>query len=145
MRDKKSLEMREQSDYNFSKSEKAKGTQKRAAIGNLVFEPDSQCCRIDLISCTIVSNRQDACSTKDKFSCGTGILPVHKRLIDKGATYETDRPYTGNRGTPRNWRRILRQTGQSQPNIATAASLSSSEKSRIATSSSAGRCQLIFG
>ncbi|MEG4346815.1 hypothetical protein QUB70_26575 [Microcoleus sp. A003_D6] len=21
-------------------------------------------------------NRQDACSTKDKFSCGTGILPV---------------------------------------------------------------------
>jgi hypothetical protein len=41
-----------------------------------------------LISCTIVSNRQDACSTKDKFSGGTGILPVHKRLIDNGATYE---------------------------------------------------------
>jgi hypothetical protein len=35
----------EQIDYNFSKSEKAKGTQKRAAIGNQVFEPDSQCCR----------------------------------------------------------------------------------------------------
>ena len=46
MRDKKSLEMMEQIDYNFSKSEKAKGTQKRAAIGNQVFDTDSQCCRI---------------------------------------------------------------------------------------------------
>jgi hypothetical protein len=25
---------------------------------------------------------------KDKFSCGTGILPVHKRLIDNGARYQ---------------------------------------------------------
>ncbi|MEG4291146.1 hypothetical protein QUB76_20140, partial [Microcoleus sp. D2B6] len=25
--------------------------------------------------------------------CGTGILPVHKRLIDKGATYELQRLY----------------------------------------------------
>ena len=40
---------------------------------------------IQLTSCTIVSNRQDACSTKDKFSCETGILPVHKRLIENGA------------------------------------------------------------
>ena len=47
LRDKKSLEMMEQIDYNFSKSEKAKGTQKRAAIGNLVFDPDSQCCLTD--------------------------------------------------------------------------------------------------
>ncbi|MEG4859187.1 hypothetical protein QUB75_16695 [Microcoleus sp. K1-B6] len=29
-------------------------------------------------------NRQDACSTKDKFSCGTGILPV----ADNGARCE---------------------------------------------------------
>jgi hypothetical protein len=29
-------------------------------------------------------NRQDACSTKDKFSCGTGILPV----ADNGAIYQ---------------------------------------------------------
>jgi len=29
-------------------------------------------------------NRQDACSTKDKFSCGTGILPV----ADNGARYQ---------------------------------------------------------
>jgi hypothetical protein len=82
LRDKKSLEIMEQVDYNFSKSEKAKGTQKRAAIGNQVFDTDFQCCLTHRISCTIVSNRQDACSTKDKFSCGTGILPVHKRLID---------------------------------------------------------------
>jgi len=86
LRDKKSLEMMEQIDYNFSKSEKAKGTQKR----------------------TIVSNRQDACSTKDKFSCGTGILPVHKTLIDNGATYEIDRPQVRSRGgKPRNCRSEL--------------------------------------
>jgi len=29
-----------------------------------------------------VSNGQDARSTMDELSCGTGILPVHKRLID---------------------------------------------------------------
>jgi len=146
LRDKKSLEILQQIDYNFFKSEKAKGIPKPAAIiGNLVFEPDSQCCLIDRISCTIVSNRQDACSTRKFIFCGTGILPVHKRLIENDATYEIDRPYTGKSGTPRNWRRELIQTGQSQPNIATAASLSSSEKSSIAVCSSAGRCQLIFG
>ncbi|MEG5088609.1 hypothetical protein [Microcoleus sp. AT9b-C2] len=42
MRDTKSLETLEKIDYNVSKSEKAKGTQKRAAIGNRVFEPDNQ-------------------------------------------------------------------------------------------------------
>ena len=41
--------------------------------------------QLQLTSCTIVSNRQDACSTKTLFSCGTGILPVHKRLIENGA------------------------------------------------------------
>jgi hypothetical protein len=41
-----------------------------------------------LRSCTLASNRQDACSTKDKFSCGTGILPVHKRIIENAAKYE---------------------------------------------------------
>ncbi|MDQ2097143.1 MAG: hypothetical protein QQW96_05815 [Tychonema bourrellyi B0820] len=41
-----------------------------------------------LTSCTIFSNRQDACSTKSKFSCGMGILPVHKMLIDSGSSYQ---------------------------------------------------------
>ncbi|MEG4272028.1 MULTISPECIES: hypothetical protein [unclassified Microcoleus] len=36
--------------------------------------------------CTILKNGQDARSTKDKFFCGTGILPVHKSLVEKGAT-----------------------------------------------------------
>ena len=27
-----------------------------------------------------------ACEAKSEFSCGTGILPVHKKLIDNGAT-----------------------------------------------------------
>ncbi len=34
---------------------------------------------------TILKNRQDACSTTNKFFCGTGILPVHKKLIENGA------------------------------------------------------------
>ena len=43
---------------------------------------------VKLRCCTIVSNRQDACSTKNRLSGGTGILPVQKRLIENGATYE---------------------------------------------------------
>ncbi|TAF84452.1 MAG: hypothetical protein EAZ49_29490 [Oscillatoriales cyanobacterium] len=31
-------------------------------------------------------NRQDACSTKSEFFCGTGILPVAKRLIKNDTT-----------------------------------------------------------
>ncbi|TAG90008.1 MAG: hypothetical protein EAZ18_19745 [Oscillatoriales cyanobacterium] len=27
-------------------------------------------------------NRQDACSTRQFILCGTGILPVHKKLIE---------------------------------------------------------------
>ncbi|MGB3263430.1 MAG: hypothetical protein WBA89_05680 [Microcoleus sp.] len=27
-----------------------------------------------------------ACSTKDEFSCGVGILPAHKKLVDNGAS-----------------------------------------------------------
>src|SRR6476469_3426297 len=82
---------------------------------------------------------------KINFLASQAVGPVYKKLIENIATYEIDRPYTGKSGTPRNWRRELIQTGQSQPNIATAASLSSSEKSSIAVCSSAGRCQLIFG
>ncbi|UNU18549.1 hypothetical protein D0A34_06380 [Microcoleus vaginatus PCC 9802] len=40
---------------------------------------------LDLRCCTIVKNRQDACSTKSAFSCGVGILPAQKRLIENGA------------------------------------------------------------
>ncbi|MEG3967763.1 hypothetical protein QUA00_09075, partial [Microcoleus sp. T2B6] len=41
--------------------------------------------RLKLTSCTILKNRQDACSTKSEFSCGTGILPVAKQVIENGA------------------------------------------------------------
>jgi amino acid adenylation domain-containing protein len=43
------------------------------------FKPNSGTILHDLFR-----NRQDACSTKDEFSCGTGILPV----LDNGATSE---------------------------------------------------------
>ena len=53
----------EQIDYNFSQSEKAKGTQKRAAIGNQVFDTDSQCCRIGLKSDPEAANRATAAAS----------------------------------------------------------------------------------
>jgi len=47
----------------------------RAIVSKLLF-----------ISGTILKNRQDACSTRKFTLCGTGILPVHKKLIENGAT-----------------------------------------------------------
>ncbi|MBE9186980.1 peptide chain release factor N(5)-glutamine methyltransferase [Microcoleus sp. LEGE 07076] len=47
-------------------------------------------CSINLTSCTIVKNGQDARSTTDEFSCGTGILPVPKQVIDNGATSQNN-------------------------------------------------------
>jgi L-threonine-O-3-phosphate decarboxylase len=58
------------------------------AFGAKVLE-----CPLELKSCTIVENgqdahstRDDAHSTRDEFSCGTGILPVPKQVIENGAT-----------------------------------------------------------
>ena len=47
--------------------------------------------KFDRTSGTILKNGQDAPSTRDEFSCGTGILPVQKRLIENGATSQFDR------------------------------------------------------
>jgi len=44
--------------------------------------------RLKLRCCTIVKNGQDARSTKNEFSCGTGILPVPKQVIENGARCE---------------------------------------------------------
>ena len=49
MRDKKSLEILQQIDYNFFKSEKAKSIPKPAAIGNQVFETDIKSVGIGII------------------------------------------------------------------------------------------------
>ncbi|MEG3931377.1 MULTISPECIES: threonine-phosphate decarboxylase [unclassified Microcoleus] len=46
-------------------------------------------CPLDLKSCTIVKNGQDAHSTRDEF-CGTGILPVPKQVIENAATSQLD-------------------------------------------------------
>lgn len=45
------------------------------AFGAQVLE-----CPLDLKSCTIVKNGQDADSTRDEFSCGTGILSMSKEV-----------------------------------------------------------------
>ena len=41
---------------------------------------------VSLTSGTILKNGQDAGSTRDELFCGTGILPVDKKLIENGAT-----------------------------------------------------------
>ena len=79
---------------------------KAVAIGygrrqSLLSNPDD---RIKLTSGNILKNRQDACSTKSEVSCGTGILPVHKKLIENGATSQIKQTqtlitYTENRVT----------------------------------------------
>ena len=43
-----------------------------------------------------VSNGLEARSTIDELSCGTGKMPVHKRLIDNGATSQFDRTLVAN-------------------------------------------------
>ncbi|TAG89909.1 MAG: hypothetical protein EAZ09_11545 [Oscillatoriales cyanobacterium] len=43
---------------------------------------------------TNINNRQDACSTKSEFSCGVGILPARKRLIENDAISQVDRTFS---------------------------------------------------
>ncbi|WP_445302472.1 BamA/TamA family outer membrane protein [Microcoleus sp. MON2_D5] len=45
---------------------------------------------VSLTSGTILKNGQDARSTRDELFCGTGILPVHKKLIENGATSQVN-------------------------------------------------------
>ncbi|HSF74792.1 MAG TPA: hypothetical protein VLA84_13425 [Microcoleus sp.] len=40
--------------------------------------------------CTIVKNGQDARSTKNEFSYGTGILPIPKQVIENGAISQSE-------------------------------------------------------
>jgi histidinol-phosphate/aromatic aminotransferase/cobyric acid decarboxylase-like protein len=47
-------------------------------------------CPLDLKSCTIVNNGQDAHSIRDEFSRFTGILPVPKQVIENAATSQLD-------------------------------------------------------
>jgi hypothetical protein len=42
---------------------------------------------VEQASCLFL-NGQDARSTKNEFYCGTGILPVPKQVIEKGARCE---------------------------------------------------------
>ena len=41
---------------------------------------------LQLTSCTFPKNRQDACSTKNEFDCGVGILPAHQNRQDTCST-----------------------------------------------------------
>ena len=56
--------------------------------------PPSAANSVDVTFYSILKNRQDACSTRSEFSCGVGILPARKRLIDNGATSQADRTFS---------------------------------------------------
>ncbi|MEG4519285.1 MULTISPECIES: ShlB/FhaC/HecB family hemolysin secretion/activation protein [unclassified Microcoleus] len=56
--------------------------------------PPSPANSVDVISYSILKNRQDACSTTSDFSCGVGILPARKTLIDNDATSQPDRTFS---------------------------------------------------
>jgi hypothetical protein len=60
----------------------------RETVGRQRGDSGEMCDRLTLTSCTILKNRQDACSTKSRFSCGVGILPARERLINNGARYQ---------------------------------------------------------
>ena len=45
---------------------------------------------VSLTSGTILKNGQEARSTRDELFCGTGILRVHKKLIENGATSQVN-------------------------------------------------------
>ncbi len=49
-------------------------------------------CAIELISCTILKNRQDACSTKSESACGVGILPARERLLVPKKIFRSQNP-----------------------------------------------------
>ncbi len=49
--------------------------------------------RLNLTSWTLLKNRQDACSTIKFTLCGTGILPVHKKLLENGATSQINQAF----------------------------------------------------
>jgi len=63
----------------------------RHSVQSNFFAGDRSCVWFNLTSCSILKNGQDARSTKSRFSCGTGILPVPKRLIENGARYKFNR------------------------------------------------------
>ncbi|MEG4082014.1 DALR anticodon-binding domain-containing protein [Microcoleus sp. POL10_C6] len=46
---------------------------------------------LNLIGDTILKNGQDAHSTRDEFSCGTGKMPLAKQVIENGAIFPLNR------------------------------------------------------
>jgi cobalt-precorrin 5A hydrolase len=50
-------------------------------VGTYSVAEAAALCAIEQTSCTILKNRQDACSTKSESACGVGILPACERLL----------------------------------------------------------------
>ena len=49
-------------------------------------------CAIEQISCTILNNRQDACSTQSESAGGVGILPARKKLLVPKQIFRSKNP-----------------------------------------------------
>ena len=54
-----------------------------ASVGTPSVAEAAALCAIALISCTILNNRQDACSTKSESACGVGIEPARSILNNR--------------------------------------------------------------
>ncbi len=52
-----------------------------AKVGTKSVAEAAALCAIELSSCPIVKNRQDACSTKSEYCYGVGKMPTHERLL----------------------------------------------------------------
>ncbi len=67
-------------------------------VGTYSVAEAAALCAIELTSCTILKNRQDAYSTKIKSSCGVGILPVRQQLLVPKQIFRTKNPHSSQGG-----------------------------------------------
>ncbi len=49
-------------------------------------------CAVELISCTILKNRQDACEAKSESACEVGLLPARQRLLVPKQIFRSKNP-----------------------------------------------------
>ncbi|MFM9265999.1 cobalamin biosynthesis protein [Tychonema sp. BBK16] len=67
-------------------------------VGTYSVAEAAALCAIELTSCNILKNRQDACFTKIKSSCGVGILPAHQKLLVPKQIFRSKNPHPSQGG-----------------------------------------------
>lgn len=62
------------------------------AVGTPSVAEAAALCAIERMSCTILNNSQDACSTKSEAACGVGILPAREKLLVPKQIFRSKNP-----------------------------------------------------